>query len=49
MSAIVMCLVFVNMYFGHLSSVFCVLMVKGLFVVVNIMLSLTSVMTPPDL
>ena len=35
----------VNMYPDHLK--FCVLMVEGMSVVVNVMLSLTSVMSPP--
>ena len=38
----------VNMYLGHLTL--CVLMVEGMSVVANVMLSLTNVMSPsPDL
>ena len=37
----------VNLYLGHLSSVLCVLIVEGVSVVVNVMLSLMSVMSPP--
>ena len=37
----------VNVYLDHLSSVLCVLMVEGMYVVVNVMLSLKSVMSPP--
>ena len=35
----------VNVYLGHL--MFCVLMVEGMSVVVNVMLSLMNVMSPP--
>ena len=37
----------VNVYHDHLSSVLCVLMVEGMTVVVNVMLSLMTVMSPP--
>ena len=37
----------VNVYLDHCSSVLCVLMVDGMSVVVNVMLSLMSVMSPP--
>ena len=37
----------VNVYLGHLMSVLCVLMVEGMSVVVNVMLSLMRVMSPP--
>ena len=36
----------VNVYLDHLKS-FCVFMVEGMSVVVNVMLSLMSVMSPP--
>ena len=37
----------VNVYLDHLSSMLCVLIVEGMSVVVNVMLSLMSVMSPP--
>ena len=37
----------VNVYLDHLSSVLCVLIFEGMSVVVNGMLSLMSVMSPP--
>ena len=37
----------VNVYLDHLSSVLCVLMIEGMSVVVNVMLSLRSVISPP--
>ena len=37
----------VYVYLDHLSYVLCVLMVEGMSVVVNVMLSLMSVMSPP--
>ena len=37
----------VNVCPDHLNSVLCVLMVEGMSVVVNVMLSLMSVMSPP--
>ena len=37
----------VDVYHDHLKSVLCVLMVEGMSVVVNVMLSLMSVMSPP--
>ena len=37
----------VNVYLDHLKSVLCGLMVEGMSVVVNVMLSLMSVMSPP--
>ena len=37
----------VNVYHNHLKYVLCVLIVKGMSVVVNVMLSLMSVMSPP--
>ena len=37
----------VNVYLDHLSCVLCVLMVDGMSVVVNVHLSLISVMSPP--
>ena len=40
----------VNVYLDHLNSMLCVLIVEGMSVVVNVMLSLMSVMrTPPAL
>ena len=47
MFAIVMCLVLLVRTLTIGSSVSCVLMVEGMSVVVNVMLSLTSVMSPP--
>ena len=44
--AIVVCLVLLRCSLTNLSSVLCVLMVKGMFVVVNEMWSLMSVMSP---
>ena len=35
-----------NMYLDHLNYVLCVLMVEGMSVVVNVILSLMSVMSP---
>ena len=37
----------VNVYLDHLNYVLCVLIVKGMSVVVNVMLSLMNVMSPP--
>ena len=37
----------VNVYLDHLKFYVCVLMVEGISVVVNVMLSLMSVMSPP--
>ena len=37
----------VNVYLNHLSYVLCVLIVEGMTVVVNVMLSLMSAMSPP--
>ena len=37
----------VNMYLDNLKFVLCVLMVEVMYVVVNVKLSLTSVMSPP--
>ena len=37
----------VNMYLDHLHSVLCVFMVEDVSVVVNVMLSLASMMSPP--
>ena len=37
----------VYVYLDHLNSVLCVLMVECMYVVVNVMLSLMSVMSPP--
>ena len=47
MFVIVICLVLLmcSVYFYHLK--FCVLMLEGMSVVVNVMLSLMSVMNPP--
>ena len=47
MFAIVICLVLLMCTLTILSSVLCVLIVKGMSVVVNVMLSLMSVMGPP--
>ena len=47
MFAIVICLVLLICTLTILSSVLCVLMVGGMSVVVNVMVSLTSVMSPP--
>ena len=50
MFAIVICLVLLMCTLTICSSVLCVLMVEGMSVVVNVMLSLMSVMsTPPAL
>ena len=46
MFAIVICLVLLMCTLIFLSSVLCVLMVEGMSVVVNVMLSLMSVMSP---
>ena len=37
----------VDVYLDHLSYMLCVLVVECMFVVVNVMLSLMSVMSPP--
>ena len=37
----------VNVYLDHLKFMLCVLIVEGMSVVVNVMLSLMSVMSPP--
>ena len=37
----------VNVYLDHFSSVLCVLIVEVMYVVVKVMLSLMSVMSPP--
>ena len=47
MFAIVICLVLLMCTLTILSSVLCVLMVEGMSVVVNVMVSLMSVMCPP--
>ena len=47
MFAIVICLVLLMCTLTIRSSVLCVLMVEGMPVVVNVMLSLMSVMNPP--
>ena len=47
MFAIVICLVLLMCTLTILSSVLCVLMAEGMSVVVNVMLSLMSVMSPP--
>ena len=47
MYAIVICLLLLMCILTILSSVLCVLMVEGMYVVVNVMLSLMSVMSPP--
>ena len=47
MFAIVICLVLFMCTLTIRSSVLCVLMVEGMSVVVNVMLSLISVMSPP--
>ena len=47
MFAIVMCLVLLMCTLTICSSVLCVLMVEDMSVVVNVMLSLMSVMSPP--
>ena len=47
MIAIVICLVLLMCTLTIRSYVFCVLMVKCMFVVVNVMLLLMSVMSPP--
>ena len=47
MFAIVICLVLLMCTLAILSSVLCVLMVEGMSVVVNVMLSLMSVMSTP--
>ena len=47
MFAIVICLVLLMCTLIISSSVLCVLMVEGMSVVVNVMLSLMSVMSPP--
>ena len=47
MFAIVICLVLLMCTLTTCSSVLCVLMVDGMSVVVNVMLSLISVMSPP--
>ena len=46
MFAIVICLVLLMCTMTISSSVLCVLMVEGMYVVVNVMLSLMSVMSP---
>ena len=46
MFAIVMCLVLLMCILTILSSVLCVLMIDGMSVVVNVMLSLMSVKSP---
>ena len=48
MLAIVICLVLLMCTLTIFSSVLCVLMVEGMFVVVNVMLSLMSVMSTPS-
>ena len=47
MLAIVICLVLLICTLTICSSVLCVLMVEGMSVVVNVMLSLMNVMSPP--
>ena len=47
MFAIVICLVLLVCTMAILSSVLCVLMVEGMSVVMNVMLSLMSIMSPP--
>ena len=47
MFAIVICLVLLMCTLTICSSMLCVLIVKGMSVVVNVMLSLMSVMSPP--
>ena len=47
MFAIVICLVLLMCTLTILSYVLCVLMVEGMFVVVNLMLSLMRLMSPP--
>ena len=47
MFAIVICLVLLMCTLTFGSTVLCVLMVEGMSVVVNVMLSLMSVMSPP--
>ena len=47
MFTIVICLVLLMCTLTICSSVVCVLMVEGMSVVVNVMLSLRSVMSPP--
>ena len=47
MFAIVICLVLLMCNLTICSSVLCVFMVEGMSVVVNVMLSLMSVMSPP--
>ena len=47
MFAIVICLVLLMCTLTICSSVLCVLIVEGMSVVVNVMLSLMSVMSPP--
>ena len=47
MVAIVICLVLLMCTFTIISFVLCVLMVEGMYVMVNVMLSLMSVMSPP--
>ena len=47
MFAIVICLVLLMCTMAIRRSVLCVLIVKGMYVVVNVMLSLMSVMSPP--
>ena len=47
MFAIVICLVLLMCTMTICSSVLCVLMVEGMSVVVNVMLALMSVMSPP--
>ena len=47
MFAIVICLVLLMCTLTICSSVLCVLMVEGMSVVVNVMLSLMSVISPP--
>ena len=47
MFAIVICLLLLMCTMTISSDVLCVLIVEGMFVVVNVMLSLRSVMSPP--